>query len=275
MSEYRSSLTGPPRGVGSGIPQNQAVSGSLDPDLSARLSSLPAEDLQKALDVMEKASARKDSLLLFLEEAEAEGSWSPPKPLELASLEELESWSETLKTKEAEEETPDLRSLGIGADHPLYNPMTDTARRKRIEENVSEMDFDEMVFTGYCDQEVPIKNRFTVVFRTLPTQHGLWLEIMLAEVNEGSEQYLRHKFSLLQLAASLQKINGKPVGSNLSKFLKEENRGDFIKAINKRLEYLGRLPSPLTDDLIVNYTWFCGRVRKMLSDDVGAKVGNS
>ena len=280
MSEYQSKLTGPTRGLGSAIPQNQAVSGSLDPDMAAKLAALGPGELQKALDQMEAHTAKTDSLRKFLLAEETAGRFDPPKPIELASFEELSEWKSSLEEKaemeqqqEAEEDT-NIMGMSIGLDHPLYNPITDTARRKRIESKTKEMDFDEMVFIGYCDQEVPIRKNFKVVFRTLPTQHGLWLEIMLANAREASEHYLRHWFSLIQLAASLQSINGKPVGTDLSSFISEAHREDFVKAVKKRLEYLGKLPSAITDDLIVNYTWFCGRVRKLLSDDLTEKVGN-
>ena len=280
MPEYKSKLTGPTRGVGAALPQNQAISGSLDPEMAAKLAGLGPAELQKALDQMEAQSAKTDSLRQELAAEEAAGRFSPPKPLELASFDEMLEWKETLsreaeekEQQEAEDDT-NIMGMSIGLDHPLYNPITDTARRKRIESRVSEMDFDEMVFVGYCDQTVPIRKNFNVVFRTLPTQHGLWIEIMLADAREASEHYLRHWFSLIQLAASIQSINGKPVGTDLSAFITEAHRDDFIKAVKKRLEYLGKLPSAITDDLIVNYTWFCGRVRKLLSDDVTEKVGN-
>ena len=41
------------------------------------------------------------------------------------------------------------------------------------------------------------------------------------------------------------------------------------------MEFVGRMPSIVTDDLIVQMIWFSGRVRKLLSGDVLRKVGNS
>lgn len=274
-------LMGPATGLGSGIPQNQSLSGVADAATAARLAALPPGELQKALDSLEEHNQKAKDIKEYLAAEEAAERFNPPKPLELASYDEMVQWKkdhevklEEKKQKEAEEDT-DLMAMSIGMDHPLYNPISDTARRRRIEKQVSELDFDQMVFLGYCDQEVPIRKNFRVVMRTLSTQHGLWLEIMLASAREGSEHYLRHWFSLLQVAASLQSINGKPVGTDLSSFTTEDHRADFINAVKGRLNYLGRLPSAITDDLIVNYTWFSGRVRKLLSDDVVEKVGNS
>ena len=281
MSESGSSFSGPITGMGSGIPQNQALAGTLDPEMAARLASLPEGQLQKALEELDAHTHKTEELRRELAAEEAAGRFDPPKPLELAGYDELVKWKkahnqakEDKEQQEAEDDT-NLMAMAIGVDHPLYNPISDTARRRRIESSVSELDFDQMVFMGHCDQEITIRKNFKVVMRTLSTQHGLWLEIMLADSAQASEHYLRHWFSLLQVAASIQTINGKPVGTDLASFTTEDHRSDFIKAVKKRLEYLGRMPSAITDDLIVNYTWFCGRVRKLLSDDVVDKVGNS
>lgn len=274
-------MTSPSRGIGAGIPENQALTGALDPASAARLAALPPGELQKALDQIEAHSQKEKELRQELSAEIAAERFSPPKPLELATYEELLEWKDTLRkeqeaeSRKEEEKDTNLMAMSIGMDHPLYNPISDTARRRMIESKVEDLDFDQMVFLGHCDQEVPIRKNFKVVYRTLPTQHGLWLEIMLSDSKEASEHYLRHWFSLIQVAASIQSINGKPVGSDLSSFMKEDHREDFVKAVKKRLEYLGRLPSAITDDLIVNYTWFCGRVRKLLSDDLVEKVGNS
>tara|TARA_Y100000114_G_C11741890_1_gene319431 strand:- start:653 stop:1462 length:810 start_codon:yes stop_codon:yes gene_type:complete len=267
-------------GVGSGVAENQKVGGASNPEMAARLAALPPEELQKALAQVERKNREADELRAEFEALIAAEKWEAPKPLKLASYEELMEWKsdydqkELEKQKEEESKKSKQMAMAVGMDHPLYNPISDTARRLRLEENVSDMDFDEMVFLGHCDQTVNIRKNFVVVFRTLSTHHGLWLEVMLGSAERTTEQHLRHWFSLLQVAASVQSINGKAIGGDLSKFTKESHRQDFIKAVNSRMEVLGRMPSALTDDLIVNYTWFSGRVRKMLSDDVYEKVGN-
>ena len=281
MSSYRSKLSeGIHRGIGAGVQQNQQAMGVQDPALAAKLAALPPGELQKALEQIERKDAEAAELRAELEAMVAAGKWEAPKPLEVASFEEMAEWkaaydkAELDRQEKQDLEDSDLMSLSIGMDHPLYNPIADTARRLRIEKTVSEMDFDEMVFRGHCDQEIRIRKNFVVVFRTLTTQHGLWLEIMLSNAPRSSEQHLRHWFSLLQVAASVQTINEKNIGADLSKFSKEAHREDFIKAVEAKMEALGRMPSAITDDLIVNYTWFSGRVRRMLSDDINEKVGN-
>lgn len=279
--DYKTRLgAGAVRGVGSGIPANQAASGVPNAALAARLASLPPGELQKALEQVEKRNAEAVEMKAELEAMIAAGKWEAPKPLDLSSFEEMLQWKteydEKLKAEADRKERASSTEMvaGLGPDHPLYDPLRDTARRLRIESTLDEMDFDDMVFRGYCDQAVAIRERFRVVFRTLPTQHGLWLEIKIAQEDRTSEQHLRHTFSLMQVAASVQSINEKTMGADLSRFTKEAHREDFFTALDSRLEALGRMPGVLTDDLIVHYTWFSGRVRKMLSEDVNEKVGN-
>ena len=268
------------RGVGSAIPANQQASGVQNAEVAARLAALPPGELQRALEQVERRNAEAAEVKAELEAMVAAGKWEAPKPLDLSSFEEMLQWKteydEKVKAEadQKERESSFAMATGLGPDHPLYHPLRDTARRLRLEETLEEMDFDEMVFTGYCDQLVAIRERFRVVFRTIPTQHGLWLEIKIAQEERTSEQHLRHTFSLMQVAASVQTVNDKPLGADLSKFTKESHREDFFVALESRMATLGRMPGVLTDDLIVHYTWFSGRVRKMLSEDVNEKVGN-
>jgi hypothetical protein len=114
-----------------------------------------------------------------------------------------------------------------------------------------------------------------LTFRTITTQHGLWLEYYMSQLEETSMQHIRHLFSLLQVAASLDKVNGKTIGSDLSKLVKPTHRDEFIAAIEAKQERLGGMPAVLTDDIIVQYIWFSGRVRKVLAGNLMGKVGNS
>lgn len=178
---------------------------------------------------------------------------------------------------QGEEELKDsLNSLfQVDAADPLYEPMVDKVRRKQIEDQLDPLDFDSMVFQGYCRQDVEARPGFVLTFRTMSTQHGLWVEYLMSQVDETSLQHGRHLYSLMQVAASLDEINGKPIGPELTKFLRQDQRDEFKKALDERMEFLGKLPSALTDDLIVQFVWFAGRVRKLMTGDLMSKVGNS
>jgi len=286
MSEqYRSSLRGPVRGIGSAHEQNQRAAGVPNPEAAARAAGMSPEAFRKQVEEMDKASALLNDMVQDLNEAKDAGVWQTPGNISEQTPEVIHRWHAKMVAarnaaieEETDQQADEVSSLGIltGMDpeHPLYNPISDSARRNAIEKNLSPLDFDEMVFQGHCDQEVRLRENFSIVFRTLSTSHGMWIEMLLTEMRDSPEQYARHWFSLMQVSASIQSINGKPVGTDLSRFNTEAHRKDFVTAVKAKMEILGRLPSILTDDLIVQYTWFCGRVRKLLAGDLVRKVGN-
>jgi len=164
----------------------------------------------------------------------------------------------------------------IDPSDPLYDPMRDLKRRKRIEKGLKPLDFEEMVFKGYTRQEIVLREGFSITLRTIPTQHGLWLEWMMAKTEESSVHHTRHLFSLMQLAASLDFINTSKSGPDVTRYYKDDDasREAFEGAIKERMEMIGRLPSALSDDLIIQFVWFNGRVRRLLAGDLLTKVGN-
>lgn len=294
---YKSRLQppGPPmRGIGAAYPQNQRLVGAADPEEAARLARLSPEEAQLEQSRLERLKADLDAMREDLLLAVNQGQWCPPELAGKSSADvkdlldrtpagQVQVWhremneavEKAIDTDSAQQLAETLQSeLQVGPDDPLYDPLTDKRRRKAIEETLTPMDFETLVFQGSCTQDIPLRQGFTITFRTVSTQHGLWLEYYMSQQPETSYQHTRHFFSLLQVAASLDAINGKG-WSDLSKYIRADQRDEYIKAIEQRMERLGQLPSALADDLIVQYVWFSGRVRKMLAGDLMRKVGNS
>jgi hypothetical protein len=214
--------------------------------------------------------------------ARDEEGWEAPGDLEGADpiqvmkwYPALEAWRNETIDAEVEETVEQSVSFGLEPDDPLYDPLRDVSRKAAIEKDLEPLDFESMVFVGYTEQNVPIRDSFNVVFRTISTQHGMWIEMMLTELQKFSAQYGRHWFSLTQIAVSLQSVNGKPIGGDLSRFTKGDERQAFRDILDERMAFLGRMPGLLTDELIVQHAWFIGRVRKMMAGDLTKKVGNS
>jgi len=248
------------------------------------------EEFQRLSEEQERLDGQLEEARTDIRAAVAEGVWELPEGFNLdqeapgvvmkmhADL--LERKKNIIDEQVEEEVASSISSsfvdrMGLGPDDPLYDPITDTGRRKSIEKGLKPLDFEEMVFQGYVQQEIELRSNFSITLRTITTQHGLWLEMMLTDLDQFAAQYGRHWFSLLQVACSLQEVNGKPIGADLNKFDDPNNREDFEKVLRERMKFLGRLPGMLTDDLIVQYTWFSGRVRKLLAGDLVGKVGNS
>lgn len=304
QKQFRSRLhkqpPGATRGIGSGYAENQALAGAQDPEAAARAATRSDSEVISTQDQLEDEARVLDDLIEDIALAVAEGVYKLPDPPAKLNLQnsasviryltqqdpaKIKAWHAEVQ-KEYDERIADedeeiLRSrvqdIGMDPADPLYDPMMDRERRKRIEEGLEPIDFDEMVFKGWTTQKVPVRTGFELLFRTIPTQHGLWLEWMMSKTPESSIQHTRHFFSLLQLAAGLDAINGKPIGPDVTRYVKDDDtsRESFNKAIQERLEFVGRMPSMLSDDLIIQQVWFNGRVRRTLAGDLMRKVGNS
>ena len=305
QKQYRSRIhknsPGPARGIGAGYAQNQALAGSHNPEQAARVASRPESESISTQDKLEQESKELDNLIEDVMIAVREGVFSIPdapddldtenvtavvRHLSSQPPEKVKEWhsavqdayDERIQVEDEEILRQQLqRDSFVDPADPLYDPMTDKQRRKRIEESLSPLDFEEMVFKGFTRQDVPVREGFNVTFRTIPTQHGLWLEAMMARTVESSVQHTRHLFSLMQLAAGMDAINGKSIGEDIAKYTKDDqaSREGFEAAMKGRMEFIGRMPSMLSDDLIIQFVWFNGRVRRLLAGDLMRKVGNS
>jgi len=262
------------RGMGSGIPANQRIAGAQDPQRAAAIASNP--NSASELELQEKEQEDLDRKLDILQEAFQEGFESTFTVEDLKANSDLlvkvfgefEAWQKSKIDEEVEFE------YNIPPEDPLYDPIRDTARRKRIEKDLVPLDFESMIFKGYCSQDIYLRPNFSITFRTLNTNQSLWIESMTLDLQEKSVQYGRHWMSLVQLAVCLDKMNGKDISPNISKFTKQSHEADFKKALEARMEFVGQLPQVLTDDLIIQYAWFSARVRKLMSGDVVEKLGN-
>lgn len=247
-------------GMGSAYAENQRMAGAQDPETSAIAAgeNLSASELQEYEE-------KKNEVNLAVKDG-----YNLKQDITLdnvdAILEDVDQW----RSDKIDEELYPV----LTPDDPLYNPMMDVRRKKAIESNLTPIDFEDMIFKGYSDQEIEIRAGFRIVFRTMTTQQSLWIEQRMRDVAEEVMQYGRHYMSIVQIACCLQSVNGRPIGSSLSTFVKPSQKDEFNDALERKLEAVLQMPQVITDDLIVNFTWFQGRVRKALAGDVGRKVGN-
>lgn len=265
------------KGMGSGIPQNQRMAGASNPVQAANLaaSGTQLEDEERNAELEENIQRK----LSLIQEAKNNGfetttyvDGNSGMVLIDKVYSEVEKWEKSQIEEEMQEQ---FEEYSIPADDPLYNPIRDTKRRREIESKIDPLDFESMIFNGYTTQVVPIRKNFQVQFRTLNTNQSLWIEAMTLDLQDQPIQYGRHWMSLVQLAVSLDSINGKEISPVINKFYRSSQEQDFKKALKSRMDYIGQLPQIITDDLIIQYAWFSARVRKMMAGDVVEKVGNS
>ena len=247
-------------GMGSAYAENQRMAGATDPELAATAA---AENLNPT-DLQEFDEKKKE-----VQTAVDEG-YAIKEDITLDNIDDILIDVEQWRSDKIDEEM----YPALTPDDPLYNPMMDLRRKKLLEANIQPIEFEDMIFKGYSDQEIKIRQGFTIVFRTMTTQQSLWIEQRMRDVADEVMQYGRHYMSIIQIACCLQSVNGRSIGTSLSTYVKPSQKEDFNEALDSRLESILQMPQVITDDLIVNYTWFQGRVRKVLAGDVGRKVGN-
>jgi hypothetical protein len=163
----------------------------------------------------------------------------------------------------------------IKADDLQYSYLFDKALKDRTEAGLAEIDFTQMVFDGFSEQEVMVVNGMKIIYRTVNGLHALWLERQLHQAANYAKAYGEHWMSLRQLATSIQVINGRAIGTEISGLDSEEHEGKFNKELEARLKVINKLPTQVSDLLIANLAWFNGRVRKSLVGDLTERVGNS
>jgi hypothetical protein len=280
----------PMMGVGSAIPENQRQAGALDPHRAAEEAADPdaaRRSAEKRAVQEEKDNERRGELLQAWEDQlifkDVEDQETVITHLKEASSGQLIRWldevaDERKRQIDDEEEGAQHQSMmamRLSEDDPSYMFMMDQELRKRIEKNLEPLDFAQMVFDGYAEQEVTLNPKLKVIYRTVSGTHALWMERKMHLAGQYAKQYGAHWFSMLQLAASIQMINDKEIGTDLNAFHKEDHEAKFWEHLQARLEKINRLPTEISDLLIANLAWFSGRVRKEMVGDLMEQVGNS
>lgn len=276
---------GPLRGVGSGYAQNQRVAGAQDPEMAAQMATLDPARMQEMAEQMERENAELEEMREELVQALSASSWKPARDAKAGDTttdeqyirgldpgnlrKEHKAWLDRVEKGTEEEGTQALDNpFALTPDHPAYQPIMDVGRRKAIEKGLPAMDFGEIIFKGYSEQKVEIRQGFPVVFRSISTTHGLWLE----QRANGESSYDRHVFSLQQLAVGLHTAGEKALGVDIAALT--DDKEAFYAEVDKRMKTIGKWPLEFSSDLIVHYIWFTGRVRKLLHGNLMERVGN-
>jgi hypothetical protein len=259
--------------------------------MAAKVAALPPEERHRRLEEMNRIQSEHTERLEDLRDALKEG-WEIPlhlvegrggEPIQvLKSLtpeeskqahEDMVKWRDAQIDQETDSIQEQIRgAIQIGPESHLYEPILDRQRREDIESRLDPLDFSDIVFVGYCDQDIPLQEGLTVTLRTLLTRQSLWVEEYIAKLPETSPQHVAHTFGLCQVAVSLQAVNGKVYNS--PDLYKIKDQKEFNTQLTLRLEKLGDMPTILSDDLIVQFNWFVGRVRKSLAGNLTRRVGN-
>lgn len=135
-------------------------------------------------------------------------------------------------------------------------------RRNAIEAKITdELDFEGLIINQELRQKVPIRKGFEPQYRTPGGHEDLFVKRLIGNV-EGSERYILDYYAIMGLCTSLYALNGRPLPSHL------DNNGDpDEKLFEEKMKFLLKYPIVIVTDLSVNFSWFTGRVQKLLNLD--------
>lgn len=135
-------------------------------------------------------------------------------------------------------------------------------RREAIEKRCESMDIADLIVQGEVRQVVPIvPNKFFPTFRSVAGTEDLFIKKLMSD-ERGSDQYILDKFAIMNLAAGLYALNGKPLPSHL------DDKGDpDEKLFQHKFKVVLKMALPILADLSTNYTWFGSRLEKLFIVD--------
>jgi len=157
--------------------------------------------------------------------------------------------------EDAAKQAADLGSLMSEGD---WNLLNNPSRRKEIESRLKAMKIEDILTYGEIRQDVPvIPAKCVFSFRSSSGAEDLAVKRMMFG-EQGGDQYMLDKFSLMNLALGVVSINGMQLPSHLD----DKKRFDET-LFKKKFDMLMRFPIQLLADMGVQYMWFDYRVRQL------------
>lgn len=194
---------------------------------------IPLSD--KTLDALENISAQIDAAV------------ATPAPSESAAV------NEEMVYDPAFEELINRPALELAS----------VAARKRLEANLRPLQIDDLFVTGEIRQRVPIiKDKLSIVFRTLNASEDLYIKRRLNDVRNEVVRYAEDRFLMMQLAAHIAQINEEQMPAMTS------SKNEIEDALfDQRFARVSKLPMVVIERVWVQWVWFQDRVKKAMSPD--------
>lgn len=131
-----------------------------------------------------------------------------------------------------------------------------------IEGRCKSMSIEQLIEEGELRQRVPIvRDKFIIEFRTISGEEDLAIKRELYVERNAPDIYLFDKLNMMQLAAGVYSINGRPLTDHLN----DKRRFDKEMFLLK-FKQVNAMPLPMLASLSINYTWFDRRARKLFVD---------
>lgn len=227
-------------GVGSMYAANQpGLKGSAPVAPKANLS----QETIEGLEALNKFNAEAQAAQEKQAEQAAKGAAEKDIPERLADdLGLNDDFMRELRERRADLDTPELQ--------------------KAIEERCKPLLIEQLIEEGELRQLVPVvREKFIVEFRTISGEEDLALKRELYVERNAPDVYLYDKLNMMQLAAGIYAVNGRPLPDHLND-KRRFDKPQFLIKFNK----VTSMPLPMLASLSINYTWFDRRARKLFID---------
>lgn len=183
------------------------------------------------------------------------------KPIEGVSektLVELSKLSDASGTPDKEEEKEPEE------DEVFFSEREKELKRMReaTEKDLEPMRFEDLI-TGPRElrQLVPVREGFSVLFRTVSVEEDLYVKKTIAKMGNSSTRVYYDSYVLYTLICSVESINGEVMPSHLTS-KKDIDPEGFDKRSIRICSYSNQIVELLSN----NYVWFSNRVQKLISE---------
>ena len=178
--------------------------------------------------------------------------------------------AKTEEQKDVEQKLSDPRDFKM--PEPL--PKSDHTR-KRAEKTASPLSYQTLLLKGHLEQDYEINKHIKVKNRSISAGVGEFVGQLLSErYDQAWGLVFEEAARMYYLAASLQEVNGEPIGPEFDHFVKKSDFDKAKDAFDKRLEFVRGLVGSLMYLLYNHYLLFNMRVDDFVkgSDE---ELGNS
>lgn len=145
--------------------------------------------------------------------------------------------------------------------------LNNSDNRRRIEQNLVKMNFEDYLLKGEVLQEVELRKGFRITYRSLTTGEDLEIKRLMFGVG-GSDRYVNDLYAVRCLAASLYSVNDKPLPNHL-----DANHALEESLLLTKVNHVFKWSIHLARYAYVNFVWFDERLQRMVSG-IGEELGN-
>jgi hypothetical protein len=149
--------------------------------------------------------------------------------------------------------------------------------KEKVEKLLDPLKVEDLIFKGKLTQEVPIykskDKKVMVTFATLEAGAESVIDKLAFEHCENTKEDVRKIGPMLELAASIVAIDGKPI-SNIEITYTPDKTEEYIKNVKEKFDHIRQMPSTIVLLLSTQLMWFIERVNNLAIKQFSEQIIN-